>query len=457
MANRLYLSGTCGPIPGNRHVGVLCTVDVSIMNEGTIPMATPPSDKTTRQAPWATKRGPLDQHPIRRLLPWLGVGSLIALVAWGLWPKPIVIETGTAIRGPLTVRVSEEGKTRIRNRYLVAAPVTGKMRRVTLKPGDEVRAGATLLTTIEPAAPPLLDPRARSEAEAVVAMREAAQKQAAEALDARRSAATLAQADRDRVRTVKRDGTISDADRDRAEGDASIRLADARAAEFALQVSNHELALARAALERPESLGNQNLIEVKSPVSGRVLKVFQESEMVVGSGAQILEVGDPADIEIEAEILSRDAVNIHVGDSVVVEQWGGVAPLDGRVRRVEPAAFTKISALGVEEQRVIVRCDLLETPEAAKALGDRFRVDVRVAIWQADDVLIVPAGALFRQGNEWKTFLFRNGSARLTTVNAGHSDGRLTEILSGLQIGDEVLLHPPDTIQDGSAVRKHSL
>ncbi len=420
-------------------------------------MVTPAPDKTTLQAPWTTKRGTLEKHPIRRMVPWLGASLLIALVAWGLWPKPILIETGTAIRGPLTVRISEEGKTRIRNRYLVAAPVAGKMRRVTLKPGDEVKAGETLLTTIEPVAPPLLDPRARSEAEAVVAMREAAQKQAAEALDARRSAATLAQTDRDRVRAVKRDGTISDADRDRAEGDASIRSADARAAEFALQVSNHELALARAALERPETLGAQNLIEVRSPVSGRILKVFQESEMVVGPGAQILEVGDPADIEIEAEILSRDAVNIHAGDSVMVEQWGGVAPLNGRVRRVEPAAFTKISALGVEEQRVIVLCDLLETPEAAKALGDRFRVDVRVAIWQAGDVLIVPAGALFRQGNEWKTFLFRSGSARLTAVNAGHSDGRLTEVLSGLQVGDEVLLHPPDTIQDGSTVRKHSL
>jgi len=390
------------------------------------------------------------------MVPWLAAGLLIALVTWGLWPKPTLIETGAAFRGPLTVRVAEEGKTRVRNRYVVASPVAGKMQRVTLKPGDEVNAGESILTVIEPVAPPLLDPRARSEAAAVVAMREAAQKQAAEVLDAKRAALKLAEADRDRVRSVKRDGTISDADRDRAEGDAAIRSADTRAAEFAQQVSNHELALARTALERPETVGSQNLIEIKSPVSGRILKVFQESEMVVGSGTQILEIGDPADIEIEAEILSRDAVTIHSGDSVMVEQWGGAAPLMGRVRRVEPAAFTKISALGVEEQRVIVLSDLVETPEAAKALGDRFRVDVRVAIWQADDVLIVPAGALFREGNEWKTYRFDRGTARLTAVNAGHSDGRLTEILSGLQVGDEVLLHPPDTVRDGATVRKRS-
>jgi HlyD family secretion protein len=167
-----------------------------------------------------------------------------------------------------------------------------------------------------------------------------------------------------------------------------------------------------------------------------------------------LEIGDPADIEIEAEILSRDAVAIRPGDAVEVEQWGGENPLKGRVRRIEPAAFTKISALGVEEQRVIVLSDLLDIPEAARALGDRFRVEVRVAVWHADDVLIVPAGALFREGNAWKTYVFRDGEAKLTAVDAGHTDGRLTEIISGLQAGDEVLLHPPDTVTDGTSVRK---
>lgn len=414
----------------------------------------PTPDTTAGSAPWETQRGPNGRNLVRRSLPWLGGLFLLSLVAWGLWPKPVIIETGAVARGPLTVRVSEEGKTRVRNRYVVAAPVAGKMRRVSLKPGDEVRAGETLLTAIEPVASPLLDPRARAQAEALVSMHEASRKQAAESLVAKRAALQVAQADRDRIRAVTRVGTVSETDRDRAEGDAAMRAAEVRAAEFSLQVIDYELARARAALGRPESVTVGNLVEVKSPVSGRILKVMQESEMVVAPGTQILEIGDSTDIEIEAEILSRDAVTIRPGDAVEIEQWGGDHPLKGRVRRVEPAAFTKISALGVEEQRVIVLSDLLEIPEAAKALGDRFRVEVRVAVWHADDVLIVPAGALFREGNAWKTYVFRNGAAKLTAVDAGHTDGRLTEIISGLQAGDEVLLHPPDTVTDGTSVKK---
>lgn len=419
-------------------------------------MATPDTVTPSTTAPWETKRNPSGKQFIRRSLPWLGGLLLVALIAWGLWPKPVVIETGVVARGPLTVRVSEEGKTRVRNRYVVAAPVAGKMRRVPLKPGDEVKAGETLLTSIEPAVTPLLDPRARAQAEAVVSMREASRKQATESLAARSAALKMADADRDRMRAITRAGTLSESDRDKMEADADMKAAEVRAAEFSLQVIDYELAQARAALARPEADTTGNLVEVKSPVSGRVLKVMQESEMVVAPGTQILEIGDPADIEIEAEILSRDAVSIRPGDSVEVEQWGGETPLKGRVRRVEPAAFTKISALGVEEQRVIVLSDLIEIPDTAKNLGDRYRVEVRVATWHADDVLVVPAGALFREGNMWKTYLFKDSTAKLTPVEAGHSDGRFTEILSGVAAGDELLLHPPDTVKDGTPVIKRA-
>jgi HlyD family secretion protein len=227
-----------------------------------------------------------------------------------------------------------------------------------------------------------------------------------------------------------------------------------RSMEFSLQVIDYELAQARAVLERPEGSPAGNFVEVKSPVSGRVLRVMQESETVVTPGTPILEIGDPTDIEIETEILSRDAVAIQPGDAVEIEQWGGETPLKGRVRRIEPAAFTKISALGVEEQRVILLSDLVDPPEAAKALGDRYRVETRVAVWHSDDVLAVPAGALFREGNAWKTFIYQDGKARLTAIEAGHSDGRLTEVLSGLQAGDKVLLHPPDTVRDGTSVQE---
>lgn len=411
------------------------------------------SENSATPAPWESTREPNHKHRLRRSLPWLG-GLLFSLIAWGLWPKPVVVETGTVARGPLTVRVSEEGKTRVRNRYVVAAPVAGKMRRVAWKPGDSVKAGETLLTAIEPVAPPLLDPRARTQAEAQVSLLEASRKQATATLEVRQSALKIAEAERGRIRAVTREGTVSQSDRDRAEGDAAMRAAEVRAAEFSLQVIDYELAQARAALVRPDAVAAGNLVEVKSPVSGLVLKVMQESESVVSPGTAILEIGDPSDIEIEAEILSRDAVGIRPGDSVEVEQWGGDFPLQGRVRRVEPAAFTKVSALGVEEQRVLVLSDLIEIPEAAKALGDRFRVEVRVAVWHSDDVLFLPAGALFREGNAWKTYVFRDGRAELTQVDAGHTDGRWTEVLSGLKAGDEVLLHPPDTVADGTAVKK---
>jgi HlyD family secretion protein len=207
-------------------------------------------------------------------------------------------------------------------------------------------------------------------------------------------------------------------------------------------------------LERPAVSAEGNAIEVVAPVSGHLLHVMQESETIVSAGTPIVEIGDPADLEIEAEILSRDAVTMKPGDPVSVEQWGGPQPLSARVRRIEPAAFTKISALGVEEQRVYVLCDLIDPPAEARVLGDRFRVEVRVAVWHHDDVLVIPAGALFREGSTWKTFVYRDGKAKSVAVEAGKSDGRFTEVLSGVQAGDEVLLHPPDTVKDGTPVVK---
>ena len=228
-------------------------------------MANRTQDTSEGGAPWETPRDATGRHLMRRSLPWLGVLALLSLIAWGLWPKPVIIETGVAARSPLTVRVSEEGKTRVRNRYVVAAPVAGKMRRVPLKPGDPVEAGKTLLTTIEPVAAPLLDPRARLQAEAVVSMHEASRKRAMESLEAARTALKMTEADRDRTRSVTRDGTISDSDRDRIEADASIKAAEVRAAEFSLQVIDYELAQARAVLERPDVESAGNLVEVISP------------------------------------------------------------------------------------------------------------------------------------------------------------------------------------------------
>lgn len=403
--------------------------------------------------PWEGKRNSSAKGLLRRLIPWLIGAALVAVVAMGLKPKPVEVETGVVAHAPLTVRVSEEGKTRIRNRYVVAAPLAGRMRRVPFKPGDEVKAGETVLTSIEPVAAPLLDPRAKALAEAILATRDAARSRATETLKAAQSAKTMADANLARIHSLK-GGAVSQVDRDRAEMEGSMRSADVRAAEFALKAAEHEVAQAHAALERPAITVEGNAIEVKSPVSGRLLNVMQESETVVTAGTPVAEIGDPVDIEIEAEILSRDAVTMKPGDAVSIEQWGGPQPLEARVRRIEPAAFTKISALGVEEQRVFVLCDLVNPTEQAKALGDRYRVEVRVAVWHSDNALVVPAGALFREGNLWKTFVFRDGKAQSITLEAGKTDGHFTEVVSGLAEGDEVLLHPPDTVKDGTPVTK---
>ena len=406
------------------------------------------------KAPWESSAQPSGKRFFRRLLPWLGVLLLVLAVVWGLWPKPVIVELGEALKRPLTVRGSEEGKTRIRNRYIVTAPVAGTMERVVLKPGDPVVAGQTMLTQIRPISSPLLDPRARVQAEALLAMNQAQREQAAMALSAAKLAADLAANDRDRMRSVDGRGTYSASARERSENEAAIRQAEARAAEFALKVADSEVARAQAALQRPDEAGENQLVAVKSPVSGVVLKVIQESATAVQPGQSILEIGDPQDIEIEAEMLSRDVVGIKPGDDVSIEQWGGEAALQGRVRRIEPAAFTKISALGVEEQRVLVLIDLINPSAQAKALGDRFRVEVRVAVWHADEVLAVPAGALFREGNDWKAYLYQDGEAVLRGVRVGQSDGQFTQVLEGLEKGDLVLLHPPDVVSDGSSVKK---
>lgn len=413
------------------------------------------ADTPTAAPPWEGKRKGKPRNLLRKIITW-GIGlGVVGIIGMGLRPQPIEVELGSLMRGPLTVHVVEEGKTRIRNRYVVAAPVTGQMKRVPLKPGDEVKAGETVLTIIEPTLSPLLDPRARTQAEARVKTSEAAKMQAAQSLDMAHTAERFAQTNWERAKKLINTGSISDTDRDNAERDAEMRQREVRASEFALKVAEFELEQAKAALlqlDGPAS-GVAVAFPLHSPVSGRVLKVMQESAMVVTPGTQILEVGDPADIEIEAEILSRDAVAIKPGAEVQVEQWGGENPLKGRVRRVEPAAFTKVSALGVEEQRVFVLSDLVDPPKEAASLGDRYRVEVRVAVWHAEDVLLVPSGALFREGSAWMTFVYDHGKARKVTLEAGRSDGRMTEVIKGLDVGAQVLLHPPDTVKDAVEVK----
>lgn len=407
--------------------------------------------------PWETKVPITRRSLARKVVFWSVVGALVLVMVYALQPRAVEVETGLVQQGSLTVYVSEEGKTRIRNRHIVAAPVAGSMQRVTLKAGDAVKAGETVLTRIEPTLSPLLDARARSQAQARVDAATATRSRANEDIEMSRTGLKYAQANWDRIKNNTDKGTVSDTDRDTFEREAEMKSREVRSAEFALQVADFELVQAKAALQQIDkpSAGGA-FIEVRAPVNGVVLRVQQESATIVAPGAPILEIGDPMDLEIEAEILSRDAVTIKPGALVTVEQWGGEVPAKASVRRVEPAAFTKVSALGVEEQRVLVLSDFTEQTPALKALGDRYRVEVRVAVWHSDDTLLVPAGALFREGSEWKTFVFDAGSAKAVVVKAGRTDGKFTQVLAGLKKGDEVLMHPPDTVRDGTSVVKRA-
>ncbi len=421
-------------------------------------MASAPATQTSPEKdaapPWEAKRTKARKGRLRRFLMWTLLIGLVAFVGYGLRPRPTEVEVGSIVRGPLTVYVSEEGKTRVRNRYIVSAPVAGQMRRVTLKAGAEVKAGETLIAAIEPTVSPLLDPRAKAQAEARLEAMKASQKRADESLAMARTAAQFAAANWDRVKIIQKSGSVSKVDLDNAERDASIRQQETRAAEFAVQVAKFELEQAEAALLQITTPGVGGVtMDIKSPVSGRVLKVMQESASVVSPGTQVMEIGDPADIEIEAEILSKDAVAIKPGAEVTIEQWGG-DPIKGRVRLVEPAAFTKVSALGVEEQRVYVLSDLVSPPPEAMRLGDRYRVEVKVAVWHRDDALLIPAGAIFHEGSDWKTFLFSEGKAKAVKLEAGRSDGRMTELLDGAAEGTEVILHPPDSVKHGVSVKR---
>ncbi len=416
--------------------------------------AKPENPNASSTPPWEAKR-PKRRGLLRRLILWLILVGLAGVVVMALRPRPVEVEVGVVRRGPLTVYVSEEGKTRIRNRYVVASPVGGSMQRVALKPGDTVKSGETILTRIEPGVSPLLDVRAKAEAQARVNGATAGRSRAQEALEMSRTGLKYAQTNLGRIKGTASSGILSATERDNFEREVDLKTREVRSSEFALQVANYELEQSQAALLQLENPGGGSMMEIKAPVSGTVLRVQQESATIVAPGTAILEIGDPGDLEVEAEILSRDAVAIQPGAVVTVEQWGG-EPAKARVRRIEPAAFTKVSALGVEEQRVLVLSDFVDQTPALKLLGDRFRVEVRVAVWHSDDTLLVPAGALFREGSEWKTFVYDKDKAKVVTVKAGRTDGKLTEVIEGLKAGDEVLMHPPDSVADGTEVVKRA-
>jgi HlyD family secretion protein len=392
----------------------------------------------------------------RRLLPLTAALLLAGLFGYAFWPRPAEVDLAPVVRGPLKVTVDEDGKTRIRDRYSVSAPLAGRLVRITLHPGDRVLAGKTVVATIEPCDPALLDDRARAEAEARLKAAEATRSQAGPKLQRSRVAYNYASGELNRARRLVSDGGASQQEYADMQSKERQAQEDLKTNQFAMQIAEFEVDLARAALTRtrPRSPGDSDTsrFDILAPVSGRVLHVFQESTAVVTPGHQLLEVGDPADLEVEVDVLSSDAVKIAPEAEVFLERWGGEEALRGRVRLVEPAGFLKRSALGVEEQRVYVIIDFVDPPEKYTRLGDAYRVEARIVVWSADKVVKIPAGALFRQGEDWAVYAVEDGKVQVRRVEVGRSNGLETEIRSGLTEGEAVVLHPGDKIQAGARV-----
>jgi HlyD family secretion protein len=374
----------------------------------------------------------------------LGAVVIVAAIVIGLWPQPVPVETAKATVGMLRATVNEEGKTRIKQRYTISAPVAGQLRRIPFKAGAEVRAGETVVAVIDPLNPAPLDARARS-------LAEAKRDTAAANLEKARVDHNFAVSDLKRFETLYREKTVSAQESETKQWREQSTARDLTAAESALRQAEAELAEFSTAGDSSADIKPR---EIKAAVNGRVLRVFEENSRVVAAGTALVEIGDPADLEIVVEVLSRDGAIIAPGAKVEFDQWGRGEALLGRVRLVEPAAFTKVSALGVEEQRVNVIADLTTPPEQRTGVGDGFRVEAHIIVWEAPDALKVPAGALFRRGEQWSAFIVANGRAQLRPVKVGRSSGNETQILDGLKSGETVILYPGSRVQDNERVKE---
>jgi HlyD family secretion protein len=393
---------------------------------------------------------------LRRTLVWTVIGGAVAgVIAWSFRPQPVPVDLASVSEGPMRVGISDEGRTRVREPYIVSAPVAGRLLRVVLRPGDVVEGANTVVAQLQPSDPGFLDVRARTQAEATVRAAEAARGVAASALSEAQAAEAHAARELQRIEALAARDIVSRADAEAARLAQRQTAARVEAARQALRMKESELEVARAlTVEFGPGTGDERvpLAMLRAPVRGRVLRVLQRSEAVVAAGAPIVEIGNPDELEVVVDLLSTDAVVVTEGAEARIVDWGGAAPLAARVRRVEPSGFTRISALGVEEQRVPVILDIVEPRESWRALGDGFRVTADITIWQTARAVLVPQAALFRDAEAWAVFAYRNGRAVRTQVVLGHMNDLEAELLEGLQPGDQVVVHPSDRVRDGEAV-----
>ena len=371
-----------------------------------------------------------------------------AILVWAFRPAAVPADFAAVTRGPLEVTVDEEGQTRIRDRYVVSAPVPGRMERIELEPGDPVTARKTILAQFRPVDPGLLDVRTRAELEGRVKAAEAAIGQARAEQERVATELAFSQSELKRTQGLVAGGALAARDLEAAERAVKTLERGLQSADFAVRTAEFQREVARASLLQTRA-GRVTTIPLFSPVNGVILRRLQQSEAVVPLGQPLLEVGDLSDMEIVSDLLSIAAVRVLPGQPVRIEQWGGDRVLNGRVRRVEPSGFTKVSALGVEEQRVNVLIDFEDPRDLWKALGDGFRVEVRIIVWSKPDVLKIPASSLFRDETQWAVYKVVNGSAVRTAVEIGQRSGLEAEVLNGLQQGDQIVVYPSDAIQNG--------
>ncbi len=390
-----------------------------------------------------------------RILVWLVLAAVAAAFVWAFMPKPLEVATAAIERGFLQITLDEEGQTRVRDRYVVSAPVDGQVLRIEHEPGDAVRASSTILARFRPSRPEFLNSRTRAEAQARVARSEAQVERARVDLDRARAEDDHARLELARHEKLHAEGLTADNRLEEARLRAVTASDAVRAAESAIVVAELELERARTSLIEAGAAGadQDDVIILRSPITGVVLQRLRESESVVPSGEPLIEVGDPEDLEIVSDMLSMDAVQIDPGDPVLIEQWGGATTLRGVVRQVEPFGFTKISALGVEEQRVNVIVDFEDPRAAWEALGDGYRVEIRVVVWETENALKVPSSSLFRNADDWAVYVIDELSlARLRRVQIGRRNALEAEVLAGLDQGDQVIAYPGDSIEDGMEV-----
>jgi HlyD family secretion protein len=393
---------------------------------------------------------------VRRLFWGLGIAAILGLIAYGFVPQPVPVDLAAATVGPLRVTVDQQGKTRVKQRYIIASPLGGQLSRIPWKPGQKIYQGSTVLATIQPKETEFLDPSAQAQAQAKVKACQSMCDKANASVRQMKVKLEFAQRDRERLQPLASQRSSTQQELDTAMQAERSANEELRVAQQAVKAAEFDLEQARAVLLRTRAVQDgmevSDQFEIVSPINGRVLKVEQESATVISAGMALIEIGDPSDLEVAIDVLSPDAVKVPVGARMLLEHWGGEKPLEARVRVVEPYGFTKVSALGVEEQRVYVVADIVDPISVRPSLGDGYRVEARIIIWEKADALKVPAGAMSRQGTQWAVFVVEAGKAKLRPVTVGRSNGLETEILAGLSEGEQVIVHAGDRVKEGVAV-----